>query len=84
VRRRTAAGTRSLGVVTPFRAQADALEQALLDRLTLDEITTGGIRVGTVHGVQGAEFDEVVISFTLTDDDRPHAWRFAGDRNLLA
>ncbi|WP_306749878.1 AAA domain-containing protein, partial [Saccharothrix yanglingensis] len=84
VRRRTAAGTRSLGVITPFRAQADALEQALLDRLTLDEITTGGIRVGTVHGVQGAEFDEVVISFTLTDDDRPHAWRFAGDRNLLA
>ncbi|MGM1062701.1 AAA domain-containing protein [Saccharothrix sp. Mg75] len=84
VRRRTAAGTRSIGVVTPFRAQADALEQALLDRLTLDEITTGGVRVGTVHGVQGSEFDEVVISFALTDDDRPHAWRFAGDRNLLA
>ncbi|WP_051772666.1 AAA domain-containing protein [Saccharothrix sp. NRRL B-16314] len=84
LRRRIAAGVRSIGVVTPFRAQADALEQALLDRLSLDEITTGGVRVGTVHGVQGSEFDEVVISLALTDEDRPAAWRFANDRNLLA
>ncbi|MFJ6673739.1 AAA domain-containing protein [Actinosynnema sp. NPDC091369] len=84
LRRRIAAGVRSIGVVTPFRAQADALEQALLDRLSLDEITTGGVRVGTVHGVQGSEFDEVVISLALTDADRPAAWRFANDPNLLA
>ena len=84
LRRRIAAGVRSIGVVTPFRAQADALEQALLDRLSLDEITTGGVRVGTVHGVQGSEFDEVVISLALTDADRQAAWRFANDRNLLA
>ncbi|WP_309110568.1 AAA domain-containing protein [Saccharothrix sp.] len=84
VGRRIAAGVRSIGVVTPFRAQADALERALLDRLSLDEITTGGVRVGTVHGVQGSEFDEVVVSLALTDDDKPNAWRFAGDRNLLA
>ncbi|MEV1120957.1 AAA domain-containing protein [Actinosynnema sp. NPDC049800] len=84
LRRRIAAGVRSIGVVTPFRAQADALEQALLDRLSLEEITTGGVRVGTVHGVQGSEFDEVVISLALTDADRPAAWRFANDRNLLA
>jgi hypothetical protein len=84
LRRRIAAGVRSIGVVTPFRAQADALEQALLDRLSLDEITTGGVRVGTVHGVQGSEFDEVVVSIALTDEDRPAAWRFANDRNLLA
>ncbi|GAB2959488.1 AAA domain-containing protein [Saccharothrix stipae] len=84
LRRRIAAGVRSIGVITPFRAQADALEQALLDRLSLDEITTGGVRVGTVHGVQGSEFDEVVISLALTDADRPAAWRFANDPNLLA
>ncbi|MFD1151549.1 AAA domain-containing protein, partial [Saccharothrix hoggarensis] len=84
LRRRIAAGTRSIGVVTPFRAQADALEQALLDGLSLDEITTGGVRVGTVHGVQGSEFDEVVVSLALTDEDRPAAWRFANDPNLLA
>jgi hypothetical protein len=84
LRRRIAAGVRSIGVITPFRAQADALEQALLDRLSLDEITTGGVRVGTVHGVQGSEFDEVVISLALTDTDRPAAWRFANDPNLLA
>ncbi|NKE59491.1 AAA family ATPase [Lentzea sp. PSKA42] len=82
VRKRVAAGVRSIGVVTPFRAQADALEEALLGELTLDEITTGGVRVGTVHGVQGGEFDEVVIS--LAADAKPGAWRFVNDRNLLA
>lgn len=82
VRKRVAAGVRSIGVVTPFRAQADALEEALLRDLTLDEITTGGVRVGTVHGVQGSEFDEVVIS--LAADEKPGAWRFVNDRNLLA
>ncbi|WP_434445129.1 AAA domain-containing protein [Lentzea sp. E54] len=82
VRKRVAAGVRSIGVVTPFRAQADVLEEALLSELTLDEITTGGVRVGTVHGVQGSEFDEVVIS--LAADAKPGAWRFVNDRNLLA
>jgi hypothetical protein len=82
VRKRVAAGVRSIGVVTPFRAQADALEEALLGELTLDEITTGGVRVGTVHGVQGSEFDEVVIS--LAADGKPGAWRFVNDPNLLA
>ncbi|MEV6239161.1 AAA domain-containing protein [Lentzea sp. NPDC051838] len=82
VRKRVAAGVRSIGVVTPFRGQADALEEALLKDLTLDEITTGGVRVGTVHGVQGSEFDEVVIS--LAADEKPGGWRFVNDRNLLA
>ncbi|WP_335618130.1 AAA domain-containing protein [Lentzea guizhouensis] len=82
LRKRVAAGVRSIGVVTPFRAQADALEEALLNELTLDEITSGGVRVGTVHGVQGSEFDEVVIS--LAADERPGGWRFVNDRNLLA
>lgn len=82
VRKRVAAGVRSIGVVTPFRAQADALEEALLSELTLDEITTGGVRVGTVHGVQGSEFDEVVVS--LAADAKPGAWRFVNDPSLLA
>jgi hypothetical protein len=81
-RTRIARGVTSIGVITPFRNQADVLEQALLDRLSLQEITTGGVRVGTVHGVQGSEFDEVVISLTLSDEDS--AWRFVNDQNLLA
>jgi hypothetical protein len=84
VRRRIAAGVRSIGALSPFRAQADALEQALLDRLSLAQIKAGGVRVGTAHGVQGSEFDEVVISLALTDTDTATAWRFANDPNLLA
>ncbi|WP_053735487.1 AAA domain-containing protein [Nocardia sp. NRRL S-836] len=82
LRKRVAAGVRSIGVVTPFRAQADELEEAVLNELSLDEITSGGVRVGTVHDVQGSEFDEVVIS--LTADGKPAGWRFVNDRNLLA
>ncbi|MEV4315196.1 AAA domain-containing protein [Actinocrispum sp. NPDC049592] len=84
LRRRIAAGVKSIGVITPFRAQADALEQALLSSLSLNEITSGGVRVGTVHGVQGSEFDEVVISLALSDEDKASAWRFVNDQNLLA
>jgi hypothetical protein len=84
LRRRLAAGVRSIGVATPFRAQADALEAALLDRLSLGEITASGLRVGTVHGVQGSEFDEVVISLALSDADNAAAWGFVNDPNLLA
>lgn len=82
VRRRAAAGVRSIGVVTPLRQQADALEKALLEELALDEITGAGVRVGTVHGVQGSEFDEVVISLAAGSSDT--AWRFVNDPNLLA
>lgn len=84
LRSRIAAGARSIGVISPFRAQIDALEEVLLKQLSLDEITAGGIRVGTVHGVQGGEFDEVVISLALTDEDHASTWRFANDRYLLA
>lgn len=81
VRSRIAAGAKSIGVVSPFRAQADALEAALLERMSLQEITDGGLRVGTVHGVQGSEFDEVVISLAA---DGAAGWRFVNDQNLLA
>lgn len=76
-------GWRSIGVVTPFRAQADALEAMLLDRFTLEEIEHLGLRVGTVHAFQGAERDVVVLSLALADDDPAGRRRFVEDPNLF-
>jgi superfamily I DNA and/or RNA helicase len=47
VRELTDAGVRGIGVVTPFRAQADALESALLKEFPVEEIERLGLRVGT-------------------------------------
>jgi len=72
----------SVGVVTPFRAQADALEAALLDVLDEQEIERLELRVGTVHAFQGGERDVVLCSPALRSDDAPQRRRFAEDPNL--
>jgi hypothetical protein len=82
LRRLHAAGARSVGVVTPFRAQADALEAAALESLSLDQIKTMDLRIGTVHAFQGNERDEVLISVGVGADDR--SWRFVEDPHLCA
>ena len=70
-------------MVTPFRAQADALEAALLAEFSVDEIEKLGLRAGTVHGFQGSEAGLVIASLGLVDDDSPARHRFAADPNLF-
>lgn len=77
-------GVRSAGVVTPFRAQADALEEAVLAALGIDDIERLDLRVGTVHAFQGNERDVVLVSLGIGDTDSPTTWRFAEDANLFA
>lgn len=76
-------GAASIGVVTPFRAQADALEAALLAAFPAEEIERLGLRSGTVHAFQGSEADIVVASLGLVDDDSPARGRFVADPNLF-
>ena len=78
-----AAHPASIGVVTPFRAQADALEAALLAAFPAEEIERMGLRSGTVHAFQGSEADIVVASLGLVDDDSPARGRFVADPNLF-
>ena len=74
----------SVGVVTPFRAQADALEAAVLDAFTADDIEVLGLRVGTVHAFQGNERDTVIVSLGIGEGAHPTSWRFAQDPHLVA
>jgi len=72
----------SVGVVTPFRAQSDAITQAAQGRLSPQQIEDLDLRIGTVHGFQGNERDFVLVSLGVDPTDlRP--LRFVEDPNLF-
>ncbi len=78
------AGATSVGVISPFRAQAEALEARILTDLHVDVIEDLGLRVGTVHGMQGNERDTIVLSPGAGDGGTSQAWRFVDDPHLAA
>ena len=73
----------SIGIVTPLRAQADRLEDLILDGLGPKEIERHDIAVGTVHGFQGAERDHMIISLVVDDDSPAGSMRFVENDNLF-
>lgn len=77
-------GRRSVGVISPFRAQADALEEAILEAFSIKDIEGLDLRVGTVHAFQGNERDVVLVSLGIGDGDGPATWRFAENPHLFA
>ena len=77
------AGWTSIGVVSPYRAQVDALETALLAKYSLYEIDRLGLRVGTVHGFQGDERDVMIASLAVGRDEPDKAWQFVNQPNLF-
>jgi AAA domain len=76
-------GSRSVGVITPFRAQADALEEAVLRDLPLASVEALDLRVGTVHAFQGNERDEVIASIGIGPSTSAASWRFVDDPALF-
>lgn len=83
IRALTAGGHTDIAVVTPFRAQADALETALLAAFPVEQIEALRLRSGTVHAYQGSEADIVIASLGLVDGDSPARRRFVADPNLF-
>ena len=84
LRRLLGEGARSVGAVTPFRAQADALEAAALAAFTADELEALDLRIGTVHAFQGNERDIVIALLGLGPADGATSWRFVDDPHLFA
>ena len=62
---------RSLGLLSPFRAQVDHINQRLLELLSAAAITKHDIACGTAHSFQGEERDIMMLSFCL--DNQAHA-----------
>lgn len=75
-------GATSVGVVSPFRAQADAIEAAVLATFGTDDLEALDLRIGTVHAMQGNERDVVIASLGIGRDDTS-AWRFVQDPHLF-
>jgi hypothetical protein len=73
----------SVGVVSPFREHADALEAAVLEHFDEAEIRALDLRVGTVHGFQGSERDTMVLALGLSPDDPSGRVGFVENRNLF-
>jgi AAA domain/PLD-like domain len=60
----------SVGVITPYRSQAEATLEAIRDVEGNDDLPE--IAVGTAHRVQGREFDVAVVD--LVEDGRQSGW----------
>ncbi len=76
-------GRDSVGVITPFRAQADAMEAALRDAFDLAEIDRLNLRVGTVHGFQGCQREVMYMSMCLDDEAAAGSRSFVDDPALF-
>lgn len=57
----------TIGVISPYRAQVDAIRQRVGAEVPIEVLQSGRIRVDTVHGFQGAECDVAVVSFGVSD-----------------
>jgi hypothetical protein len=73
----------TVGVITPFREHADAIEATVLAQFDEAEIRQLGLRIGTVHGFQGAERDTMILALGLGPDDPPGRLGFLENRNLF-
>lgn len=70
----------SVGVVTPFRAHAEAIQERVARDLSeLTEVLT----VASAHRFQGDERDVIVFSPTVCEGMPDYLWSFASDPNLV-
>lgn len=76
-------GATGLAVISPFRAQAEAIEAGILRRFDLETIRRHRLRTGTVHAFQGSEAGTVVIALGVAEGDTAGRRRFAAGPNLF-
>lgn len=67
---------RTIGILSPFRAQADWLTKSLAERIPFKVRQKHRLVVGTAHAFQGLERDYMFISMCLDDAYHPGALRF--------
>jgi len=76
-------GESGLAVLSPFRAQAEAIEAAIMRRFDIAAIRDRRIRAGTVHAFQGSEAATVIASLGVADGDAAGRKRFIANPNLF-
>ncbi len=66
----------SIGILSPFRAQADYIAEQIASALPLAVFEKHDILIGTAHTFQGEERDVVYISLAVDSSTHPAALRF--------
>ena len=74
---------RTIGVLSPFRAQVKAIEQAIAKKIPTRYIEQYKITVGTAHAFQGEERDLMILSWAVTDNSPYQQFAFINKPNLF-
>ena len=73
----------SIGILSPFRNQVDALSSSLLKNFPLETINQSNIITGTPHSFQGHERDIMLISLCIDDNTHNAALRYMEQPNVF-
>lgn len=73
----------SLGVLSPFREQADRIASLVESRLTLDALRKHDLLVGTAHAFQGEERDVIYLSLAVDGESHPATYMFLNNPNVF-
>ena len=66
----------TLGAISPFSAQAEYLQKLVAEHFSYSEINRHQILIGTPYAFQGAERDEVHLSFALDGNTHPSVFPY--------
>ncbi len=73
----------TLGIITPFPAQAEAITQKLTEAYAPEALLSLGLQVGTVDAFQGGERDTMIVSLAVAESSSRAALMFVNDPNVF-
>lgn len=65
-----------IGILSPFREQANYLQKAIEKQFTLEQIQAHRLLVGTPYHFQGEERDVMFLSFVVDPDTHPSTFQY--------
>ena len=74
---------RTIGVLSPFRAQVDLLQDMINHEIPLEKRLKHKILVGTAHAFQGNERDIMLNSWTIAKNSKRQSFTFINNPNLF-
>ena len=75
--------SQTIGVTTPFRQQADYLQELILNEMSVESVQKHNILVGTPYSFQGEERDIMLISFVLDQKSSASAMRYMNQSDVF-
>ena len=73
----------SIGVVSPFRDQADEIQRRVIETFSSDIILRHEMTVGTAHALQGDEKDVVIMTTSIDKNSHRGSLQFLETPNLF-